>query len=220
MILIAGFHFSEEYPIGLYREHILPHIVACTCRSAPVMQQRQKFVPRAEGRVLEIGMGAGPNLAFYDPRKVSALIGLEPSVGMRRKALKAISDSKIPVELIGLPGEKIPVDTDSIDTVVITYTLCTIPDYAMALSQMRRVLKPSGQLLFCEHGLAPDETVIRWQNRLNPVWKIIGGGCNLNRPIPSLIKEAEFEIADIETMYLDDIPKFAGFNYWGAAIPR
>ena len=184
------------------------------------MQQRQKLVPRAEGRVLEIGIGAGPNLAFYDPQKVSALIGLEPSIGMRRKAQKAIADANIPVELIGLPSEEIPLDSNSIDTVVITYTLCTISDYAEALSQMRRVLKPEGKLLFCEHGLSPDENVVRWQNRLNPIWKIIGGGCNLNRPIPLLIKEAGFEIVDSETMYLDDIPKFAGFNYWGAAIPR
>lgn len=206
--------------IGIYENHILPHLIAISCGAAPVTKQRQKLVPRAKGRVLEIGVGAGPNFAFYDPQKVSKIIGLEPSAGMRRKAQTAINDSTIPIELIDFTSEEIPLESGSIDTVVTTYTVCTIQNYATALSQMRRVLKADGKLLFCEHGLAPDKNIARWQNRLNPIWKIIGGGCNLNRPIPSLIREAGFNIADMKTKYLADVPRIAGYNYWGAATPR
>lgn len=148
------------------------------------------------------------------------VVGLEPSTAMHRKAQKAIRNASIPVELVDYVGEEIPVDSDSIDSVVTTYTLCSIGDYATVLSQIRRVLKPGGKLLFCEHGLAPDDTVVNWQNSLNSVWKVIGGGCNLNRPIPKLITDAGFSIQDMETMYLENTPKFAGYNYWGAAVPR
>ena len=116
-----------------------------------------------------------------------------------------------------LPGEEVPLDDDSIDTVVLTYTLCTIPDFRTALAQMRRVLKPGGSLLFCEHGEAPDESVRRWQARINPFWKRIAGGCNLNRPIPTCLEDAGFSIAKLETMYLPATPKIAAFNYWGSA---
>ena len=148
------------------------------------------------------------------------VIGLEPSIGMQRKAQNAIRDAPVPVELIDYVDDEIPVDSGCIDSVVTTYTLCSIQDYCGALSQIRRVLKPDGKLLFCEHGLAPDENVAFWQNRLNPAWKVIGGGCNLNRPIPSLLTNAGFSIQELETMYLDNTPKFAGYNYWGVAVPR
>ncbi len=184
------------------------------------MRQRRKIVPRAEGRVLEVGLGAGPNLAFYDPAKVEMVFGLEPSAGMRRKAARAVAAAPVPVELLDRPGEEIPLEDNSVDTIVLTYTLCSIVDWQAALEQMRRVLKPGGALLFCEHGLAPDESVARWQKRLNSLWGIIGGGCNLNRPIPSLIESAGFCINDLETMYLPGTPRFSGYNYWGSAGVR
>jgi len=206
--------------MGFYDDHILPHLIGFACSSKPVMLQRRKVVPRAEGRVLEVGLGAGPNLAFYDPAKVELVFGLEPSAGMRRKAARAVADAPVPVELIGLPGEEIPLEDNAVDTVVLTYTLCSIDRWEAALEQIRRVLKPGGRLLFCEHGLAPDESVARWQARLDPLWGVIAGGCHLNRPIPNLLESAGFAIDDIEMLYLPGTPKFAGFNYWGSAHIR
>ncbi len=206
--------------MGFYAEHVLPHLIGVACAQKPVMRQREKVVPHAEGRVLEVGLGAGPNLALYDPAKVERVFGLEPSAGMRRKAARAVAAAPVPVELIDLPGEQIPLEDASVDTVVLTYTLCSIEDYRSALAQMRRVLKPSGKLLFCEHGAAPDPEVARWQSRLNPIWRVVGGGCNLNRPIPKLIEDAGFAIGALDTMYLPKTPRFAGFNYWGAATVR
>jgi len=206
--------------MGIYHEHILPHLIGFACGSKPVMLQRQKIVPLAEGRVLEVGLGAGPNLAFYDPARVELVFGLEPSAGMRRKAARAVASAPVPVELIGLPGEEIPLDDNTVDTAVLTYTLCSIGPWEAALDQIRRVLKPGGRLLFCEHGLAPDENVARFQARINPVWGVIAGGCHLNRPIPELIESAGFAIDDMETLYLPGTPKFAGFNYWGSARQR
>ena len=202
--------------MGFYDDKILPHLINCACGSAPVSKQRSKIVPLAEGRVLEVGMGSGHNLSFYDPDKVEFIWGLEPSEGMRSKAAKNVSRSKIEVRWLDLPGEEIPLEDDSVDSVLLTYTLCTIPDWQKALEQMRRVLKPGGKLLFSEHGQAPDESVRRWQDRINPFWGKISGGCNLNRPIPSLIEKGGFEILEVESDYLS-WPKFASFNYWGSA---
>lgn len=203
--------------MGFYQDRVLPHFIGIACGTAPICKQREKVVPHARGRVLEIGMGTGLNLQFYDPSKVELVFGLEPSQGMRRKAQANLDASPVEVRWLDLPGEEVPLDDNSVDTVVLTYTLCTIPDFRAALAQMRRVLKPGGTLLFSEHGEAPDESVRRWQARLNPVWKRIAGGCNLNRPIPTCLENAGFSIAKLETMYLPSTPRFAGFNYWGSA---
>lgn len=178
---------------------------------------RQKIVPLAEGKVLEVGMGGGLNLPFYDPGKVDRLWGLEPSEGMRKLARKNLRRTPIEVEWISLPAGEIPLEDESIDTVLLTFTLCTIPDRREALRQMRRVLKPKGRLLFCEHGAAPDESVRRWQERLTPFWKHIAGGCHLDRPIPEFIEEAGFRIDRMETGYLSGVPRIAGFVYLGTA---
>jgi ubiquinone/menaquinone biosynthesis C-methylase UbiE len=143
-------------------------------------------VPEAEGDVLEVGFGSGLNVPFYDTTKVRKIWALEPSEGMRRKSRQLIDDTDMDIEFIDLPGEEIPLDDNSVDTVLVTYTLCTIEDTASALEGMRRVLKPGGRLLYCEHGLAPDEDVQKWQVRLNPVWKNIAGGCRMDRDIPAL----------------------------------
>lgn len=203
--------------MGLYERHILPFMINLSCGAPPILKQRAKVVPEAEGRVLEIGMGSGHNLSFYDPDKVEMVFGLEPSEGMRRKAQPNLAKSPVKVEWLDLPGEEVPLEDDSVDTVVLTYTLCTIPDFRAALSQMRRVLRPHGRLLFCEHGEAPDESVRRWQARINPLWKKVAGGCNLNRPIPTCLEEAGFRIEQLETMYLPKTPRIAAFNYWGRA---
>ncbi len=203
--------------MGIYDRYVLPYMINLSCGAPPILKQREKVVPHAEGRVLEIGMGSGINLSFYNPDKVEMVYGLEPSEGMRQKAKANLDKSPVPVEWLDLPGEEVPLEDKSVDTVVLTYTLCTIPDSSAALAQMRRVLKPGGALLFCEHGEAPDESVQRWQARVNPFWKKVAGGCNLNRPIPRNLEDAGFRIDQLETMYLPSTPKIAGFNYWGRA---
>ena len=203
--------------MGFYDRHILPPLLSAMMGTKPIRYQRKKVVPRAEGRVLEIGFGAGHNLPFYDAAKVSHLWALEPSREIRAKAAERIAASPLEIEFLDLPGEEIPLEDDAADTVLVTYTLCTIPDVMRALSGMRRVLKPTGNLICCEHGAAPDESVKRWQARLDPAWGRIAGGCHLNRAVPQLLQDAGFRIGDIQTMYLPGTPRFAGFNYWGSA---
>lgn len=202
--------------MSFYDEHCLPHLIHCACSLKVIRSQREKVVPAAEGRVLEVGMGSALNIPFYDPDKIDFVWGLEPSRAMRKKARRNLGRAPFEVRLLDLPGEEIPLDDNSVDTVLLTYTLCTIPDWHSALQQMRRVLKPGGKLVFCEHGLAPDERVQKFQDKVNPFWKKVAGGCHLNRPIPNYIEEGGFSIQTLETGYLPG-PKFAGFNYWGAA---
>ncbi len=206
--------------MGFYENRIVPKLIEVGCSTKPILKQREKVVPHAKGRILEVGMGPGINIPFYDPSKVEMVWGLEPSEAMRRKAAPRIAASPFPVEWLGLPGEEIPLDDDSADTVLLTFTLCTIRDFARALSQMRRVLKPGGRLLFAEHGAAPDAGVRKWQDRVNPIWKRLAGGCNINREIPHALEGAGFKIEEIDTMYLPGTPKIAAFQYWGSATQR
>lgn len=206
--------------MGFYNHFVLPRLLNAAMSAKPIRYQRKKVVPRAEGRVLEVGFGAGHNLPFYDASKVSHIWALEPAKEMRARAADRLAACRIPLEFLDLPGERIPLEDAAADTVLVTYTLCTIPDVMAALSQMRRVLKPTGRLVFCEHGEAPDENVRRWQRRLTPAWKAIGGGCHLARSIPRLIDESGFSMETMETMYLPGTPRFAGFNYWGSARAR
>ena len=203
--------------MGLYDRYILPPLINLACSSKPNMKQREKVVPLAEGEVLEIGVGSGLNFPFYDTNKVRKVWGLEPSEGMRLLARKKLAGSELDVELIDLPGEEIPLDTNSVDTVVVTYTLCTIPDAQRALRGMRRVLRPGGHLLFCEHGAAPDDGVRRWQERLNPIWRRFSGGCNINRDIPGLLASSGFRVVVDERMYIPGV-KALSYNYWGSAV--
>ncbi len=202
--------------MGFYDTKILPFLIDKACGIGPIQAQRQKVVPQAKGEVLEIGIGSGLNLPFYDGAKVNKVWGLEPSAEMRAKAAKVAARAAVPVSFLDLPGEEIPLDDGVVDTVLVTYTLCTIPEVAAALGQMRRVLKPDGKLIFCEHGQAPDPSVRRWQDRLDPLWGRFSGGCHLNRPIDALVKQAGFQIEALDTGYIAS-PKFAGFNYWGTA---
>ncbi|HEY2070928.1 MAG TPA: class I SAM-dependent methyltransferase [Rhizomicrobium sp.] len=204
--------------MGLYSHFVLPRLLNAAMGTKPVRYQRRKVVPRAQGRVLEVGFGAGHNLPFYDAAKVTHLWALEPAVEMRERAAERVAASPIDVEFIDLPGESIPLDAEAADTILITYTLCTIPDVMKALGEMRRVLKPDGRMIFCEHGEAPDEGVRRWQTRVTPVWKAMAGGCHVGRPIPQLLRDGGFRIETMETMYLPGTPRFAGFNYWGDAV--
>jgi ubiquinone/menaquinone biosynthesis C-methylase UbiE len=205
--------------MSFYEERVLPHLINLACSSKPTRKQREKIVPLAEGDVLEIGFGSGLNLPFFDLQKVNKIWGLEPSAGMRRKARPMVDASKVDVEFIDLPGEEIPLEADSVDTVLVTYTLCSIPDANAALEGMRRVLKPGGRLLYCEHGIAPDENVRRWQSRLNPSWSKFTGGCNMNRDIVGLIQDSGFDITNDERMYIPGA-KMLSYNFWGSARIR
>ena len=205
--------------MSFYEDYCLPHLINFACGMQDIQRQRAKVVPEARGRVLEIGMGSGLNLPFYDPAAVEMVWGLEPSTGMRKKAQANLARSPLEVRWLDLPSEQIPLDDDSADTVLLTYTLCTIVDWEKALGEMRRVLKPSGHLIFCEHGRAPDAKVRRWQDRINPTWKKIAGGCNLNRAIPELITSGGFDIESLESEYQSG-PKFGSYQYWGTATQQ
>jgi ubiquinone/menaquinone biosynthesis C-methylase UbiE len=202
--------------MSFYEDRVLPHLINFACSRKPNQKQREKVVPLAEGDVLEVGFGSGLNLPFYDKEKIRRIWALEPSGGMRRKAQPVVDASGLEVEFIELPGESIPLEASSVDTVLVTYTLCTIPDAIAALEGMRRVLKPGGSLLFCEHGIAPEESVRRWQHRLNPAWGRVAGGCNLDRDIPDLLRKGGFDLVADERMYIPGL-KALCYNYWGRA---
>ena len=204
--------------MSLYERWILPALIDKGCGAPPILKQREKVVPRATGRVLEIGMGSGLNLAFYKSEQIEFVWGLEPSQGMRRRAQARVEAAPFEIKWLDLPGEEVPLEDGSVDTVVLTFTLCTIPDPARALFQMRRVLAPGGRLLFCEHGAAPEASIKKWQDRVNPIWKRLAGGCHLNRRIPHEIQQAGFKIESLEEMFLPNTPRIAAYNYWGSAV--
>lgn len=187
---------------ALYERHVLPHLIDYACGLGAVMKTRALVVPLAEGEVLEIGIGSGLNLSFYDPAKVRRIVGVDPSADMQKLARQRAEQISIPVEMIALELGQIQAEDARFDSIVCTFTLCTIPDAVAALREMRRVLKPGGKLLFSEHGLAPDASVMRWQNRLTPLWKPLAGGCHLNRDIPVLLEAGGFTIGQLETSYL------------------
>ncbi len=171
----------------------------CVCGQAALTAQRERLVPHALGDVIEIGFGRGENLPYYDAVRTTRITGIEPSASARRKAARVVGKTAIPVELVDARAEDLPAADASVDTVVMTYTLCTVQDPQAALAEIRRVLKPEGRLLFCEHGAAPDASLSRWQRRWEPVWKLFNGGCHLTRPIDQLIEEAGFRIEQIDT---------------------
>ena len=202
--------------MGFYNDWIVPHLVNLAMRNRQLAPYRERIVGQAEGRILEIGVGSGVNLPLYADH-AREIVGLEPHPKLLKMALK--KPGRVPTELIEGSAESIPLEDSSIDTVVTTWTLCSIRDVAIALTEMRRVLKPSGQLLFVEHGLSPDEGIRKWQNRLTPAWKKIAGGCHLNRPMRTLIENAGFEISRLETGYMPG-PKPMTYMYEGAAKPK
>lgn len=204
--------------MDIYNRYVLPRLTHWVCSGKNMSNQRVKIIPQALGRVLEIGIGSGLNLPFYNPEKIDFIWGLDPSKQLREIAEKKAVDLPFNVEFIGLSGEEIPLEKNDADTVVVTYTLCSIPDVLKALIEMNRVLKPGGNLIFCEHGIAPDDIILKWQNRMNPIWKKVSGGCNLNRHIPSLIEKGGFKIKNIDMAYMSSL-KLASFNYWGTAEP-
>lgn len=209
---------SEKNRVSLYNDHILPHVINLAMRHRELYPYRERVLSQARGRVLEIGIGSGLNLPLYGAG-VDTIVGLDIAPRLLAMAQKAADRSRIPVTLITGSAQAMPIDRGSIDTLVTTWTLCSIPDTTAALEEMRRVLKPGGQLLFVEHGLAPEETVRKWQNRLTPIWKRVGGGCHLNRPIRTLIEGAGFAIRRLDTGYANG-PRPMTFFYEGCASPQ
>lgn len=204
--------------MGFYQVRILPHLINLAMRQKNLAAYRSRVVPAAQGCVLEVGIGSGLNLPFYS-HNVERVIGLDPSPSLLAMARRARRQDSPLVEFVEGSAEEIPVESASIDTVVTTWTLCSIPEASHALHEMRRVLKPSGQLLFVEHGRAPDPNVRWWQDRLTPAWKRIGGGCHFNRAIGSLIAGAGFRFERFETGYMRG-PKPMAYMYEGSARPR
>jgi ubiquinone/menaquinone biosynthesis C-methylase UbiE len=202
-------------PESWYDRHLLPYVLDLACSISPIRRQRIKLIPQAEGQVLEVGIGTGLNLPFYDRSRVRQIVGVDPELHLHRLALKRGRDAGLDITLIGLSAERLPVEDVSFDTVVCTYTLCTIADPVAALREMRRVLKPGGKLLFSEHGKSPDANVLAWQTRLQPYWSKVAGGCKLNRDIPALLKAAGFN-PNVTSLYLPG-PKILSYHYWGAA---
>ena len=201
--------------MNLYRKWLLPPLTDLAMRNKEVMRYRSHLVPAARGTTLEIGVGSGLNLPFYSAQ-VSRLYAIDPSEELLRMARKKAQGVPFPVEFLPRSAEEIPIQDGSIDTVVITYTLCSIPDPLRALREMRRVLKADGTFLFVEHGLAPDPSVRRWQHRLNPLWRRIAGGCNLDRKMDDLIRAAGFRIAELTTEYAQGLRPMS-YIYTGRA---
>jgi SAM-dependent methyltransferase len=206
--------------MGFYARRVLPWLITKACSGPSIAKQRPKVVPFAQGRVLEFGIGGGLNLPFYNASIVSEVIGIEPSPELRERTLAAPRPEGLKLTVEAGEAEQLPFEDAAFDTVVCTFTLCSVCTPSAALAEARRVLKPGGRFLFCEHGLAPDPDVVKWQRRIEPVWKAIAGGCHLTRPVASAITAAGFALDRCETMYLPGAPRFAGWNEWGAATVR
>ena len=202
---------------SLYHRFVLPRLLKCACSAPPILKQREKVVPRATGRVLELGIGMGLNLALYDPDRVESVTGVDPAPELRAIAEAAPRDPRLAVSVEAGTAEALPFEPASFDCVVCTFTLCSVADPARALAEARRVLRPGGRFLFCEHGLSPEPDVAKWQRRIEPIWKRIAGGCHLSRPVTASIEAAGFKVTRRDSMYLPMSPRIAAWNEWGEA---
>jgi ubiquinone/menaquinone biosynthesis C-methylase UbiE len=209
---------AAQVTVAFYRDRIYPYLVDKLGDPGPIREIRRQIIPSAEGVVLEIGAGSGANFPHYDPARVTRLFALEPNPGMIRLAEKKKRRARLNVEFLDLPGENIPLESGTVDTVVSTFTLCTIPGIEAALQGLARVLKPGGKLLFIELGQSPDPDVQVWQKRLDPLFHRLFQGLSLTRDIPAIIRQSGFRIDRIETGYLTRFPKSASYCWWGTAI--
>jgi len=200
-----------------YDRNIMPRLVTCACSSGQVLKRRAKLIPLAQGDVFELGCGGGINLQFYDAGAVTSYAGIDPNAALLSRSQSAAAQRGWSGDIREGVGEDIPFPDRQFDTVVCTFTLCSVDDPARVLSEMRRILRPGGKALFLEHGRAPDAKVAKWQDRIEPAWKHIAGNCHLTRPIGSAFRGAGFEVEPLGQGYLPKAPKFAGWNEWGIA---
>jgi len=202
---------------GPFDKYVLPRLIEWACSNASILEQRQIVVPQAKGTVLEVGIGSGLNLPYYDRAKVKNIIGIDPGEGILKLGQERFDKMDVPLEVLAESAEKIPLETGSVDTVLLTWAGCSIPDIQTALTEMRRVLRPDGQLVFCEHGRSNEPHIARRQDWLNKVWPYFAGGCNVNRDFEALIKEVGFKIKQLDTFYAMKSPKTVTFHYRGVA---
>ena len=202
----------------IWSKFIQPRFISLACTSKPIRRQRAKVIPKADGTVLEIGFGSGHNLPFYNKKNVKKIIGLEPSVNMQKLSKRRLKDFNINFELLTERAEEIPLESNSIDSVVCTYTLCSISNPTLALSEIRRVLKKDGKFIFTEHAISPDLKINKFQKKIEPLWKFLADGCHLTRDIREILIENGFNIDSSEDMYLPGTPKFIGYHIWGQLI--
>jgi ubiquinone/menaquinone biosynthesis C-methylase UbiE len=200
-----------------YEANIMPRLITCACSQGQVMKRRAAVVPRARGDVFELGCGGGINHAFYDPAAITSYAGIDPHEGLLDGARAAAREKGWAADLRAGRGEAIPFADASFDSVVCTFTLCSVDDPAQVMAELRRILRPGGQMLFCEHGRAPDVDVRGWQERIEPVWKRLAGGCHLTRPIASALAGAGFAVETLGEGYTPKAPRFAGWMEWGVA---
>ncbi len=202
---------------GWYEDKIMPRLITCACSQGQVMKRRAAVVPRARGDVFELGCGGGINQQFYDVDAISSYSGIDPHEGLLDAARSAARTKGWPADIRAGVGEAIAFEDNSFDTCVCTFTLCSVQDPARVLSELRRILRPGGQALFLEHGRAPDAGVARWQDRIEPIWKPMAGGCHLTRPISSAVAASGFEGEPVGEGYTPGAPRFAGWMEWGVA---
>ncbi len=202
---------------SFYEKNILPKLINFTCNSGPINYQRKKIIPNATGKVLEIGIGPGSNLKHYDNSKVTSILGIDPSKELNQIAKNRAEKYNLNIEFLIESASDLSVDNHSIDTVVSTYALCSIPEPEKTLQEIKRVLKSDGIFIFSEHGLSPDKTVSFVQNTTDSFYPKIAGGCHTNRNIEKLILDNGFEFIELDNIYLPGTQKFLGYNYWGKA---
>ena len=204
--------------MGIWATRILPGLIEKACRSRTILGERRRWIPRAHGEVLELGVGSGLNLAFYDPARVARVTGVDPSAPLLSRAGPRVAQAPVPVELVEASAEQLPFDPGSFDSAIVTYSLCSMDEPARALAEVRRVLRPGGELVFIEHGLAPDARTRWWQRRLNPVWRRISGGCRLDRDLPAVLRGAGFAVDELTAGYSGGV-RWLSYTYQGTARP-
>lgn len=207
----------EPRPAGWWERNAVPKLIGFCCAQPQIMKARSRIVPQAEGDVLELGCGGGINMPFYDPAKIRSFSGLDPSPALLDASRAAAQAKGMTADIRGGIGEAMPFADASFDTILVTFTLCSVDEQAQVLNEMRRVLRPGGKALFLEHGRAPDASVQKWQRRIEPVWKRIGGNCHLTRPITGAYEAAGFKIARAEKAYMPKTPRPFGWIEWGEA---
>ena len=202
---------------SFYDRHIMPRVIRCICGQPGIEKKRAALIPQAAGHVLEVGCGGGLNFAHYDPQKVTGVMGVDPSQALRDMAMQQAQTAATRITVAEGVAESLPFDDALFDTAVLTFTLCSVTSPLRALSEIRRVLKPGGQLLFCEHGQSPDAAIQIWQSRIEPVWKHLAGGCHLTRSVSNLLAKGGFDIVLAERGYMPKTPKIAAWFESGTA---